>query len=212
MWGRYCCLTSYFYPCLSCEDISRVPTTLCDGAQMAIFWRPVFSVSRMQHVSDLHPKFALKPHHTMCGSMVYIQYASAESMRETCWNLLGCPKLTKRSQPLVGRSSPYCKDMWGRYCCLTSFFQLSIRMRALFAKIWPDKVCDGAQMAILAWFLRPVFSDMHSKFALRPHHVWKYGRQKDIQSPTAKIRRGKKDRKKESKNINGKNIMACPVS
>jgi len=32
------------------------------------------------------------------------------------------PKLTKRSQPLVGRSSPYCKDMWGRYCCLTSFF------------------------------------------------------------------------------------------
>jgi len=33
-------------------------------------------------------------------------------------------------------------------------------------------------------FLRPVFtasrvphiSDMHSKFALRPHHVWKYGR------------------------------------
>jgi len=28
--------------------------------------------------------------------------------RETCWNYLGCPKLTKRSQPLVGRSSPYC--------------------------------------------------------------------------------------------------------
>jgi len=35
-------------------------------------------------------------------------------------------------------------------------------------------------------FLRPVFSagraqaqhisDLHSKFALRPHHVWKYGR------------------------------------
>jgi len=33
-------------------------------------------------------------------------------------------------------------------------------------------------------FLRPVFSasrvqhipDMHSKFALRPHHVWKYDR------------------------------------
>jgi len=30
------------------------------------------------------------------------------------WNLLtlpGCPKLTKQSQPLVGRSSPYCGDM-----------------------------------------------------------------------------------------------------
>jgi len=28
--------------------------------------------------------------------------------RESRWNLLGCPKLTKRSQPLVGGSSPYC--------------------------------------------------------------------------------------------------------
>jgi len=33
---------------------------------MTTFWdflHPVFSVSRVQHVSDLHPKFALKPHH-----------------------------------------------------------------------------------------------------------------------------------------------------
>jgi len=37
--------------------------------------------------------------------------------------LLGCPKLTKRSQPLVGRRSPYCEDMWRRYWCLTSFLQ-----------------------------------------------------------------------------------------
>jgi len=52
----------------------------------------------------------------------------------------GCPKLrkVKRSQPLVGRSSPYYGDMWRRYCCLTSFFRLSIY--ALFAKIYPDKV------------------------------------------------------------------------
>ena len=27
---------------------------------------------------------------------------------------MGCPKLTNRSQPLMGRSSPYCEDMWGR--------------------------------------------------------------------------------------------------
>ena len=32
--------------------------------------------------------------------------------RETRWNYLGCPKLTKRSQPLVGRSSPYCGDVY----------------------------------------------------------------------------------------------------
>ena len=59
------------------------------------------------------------------------------------------------------------------------FFRLSIH--ALVVKIWPDKVVrwlrDGD-------FLRPVFSasrlqrisDLHSKFALRPHHVPKYGK------------------------------------
>jgi len=39
-------------------------------------------------------------------------------------------------------------------------------------------------MAIFGDFLRPVFSasrvqqvsDLHSKFALKPHHMWKYGR------------------------------------
>jgi len=42
------------------------PTKLCDGAQMAIFGdfvRPVFAASRVQQVSDLHSKFALRPHH-----------------------------------------------------------------------------------------------------------------------------------------------------
>jgi len=34
---------------------------------------------------------------------------------------LRCPKLANRSQPLVGRRSPYCEDMWRRYCCLTIF-------------------------------------------------------------------------------------------
>jgi len=48
----------------------------------------------------------------------------------------------------------------------------------------PTKLCDGAEMAILATFLRPVFaashvqriSDLHSNFALRPHRVPKYGK------------------------------------
>jgi len=42
----------------------------------------------------------------------------------TRWNYLGCSKLTKWSQPLVGRSSPYYEDMYRRYCCLTSFFPI----------------------------------------------------------------------------------------
>jgi len=41
--------------------------------------------------------------------------------RETHWNLQGCPKLANRSQPLLGRSSPYYEDMWRTYRCLTSF-------------------------------------------------------------------------------------------
>jgi len=43
---------------------------------------------------------------------------------ETSWNLQRCLKLPERSQPLVGRSSPYCGDMWRTYCCLTSFFPI----------------------------------------------------------------------------------------
>jgi len=61
------------------------------------------------------------------------------------------------------------------------FFRLSIC--ALVAKIKPNKVvrwCEDGD------FLHPVFpashvqhiSDMHSKFALRPHNVYKYGRQR----------------------------------
>ena len=91
--------------------------------------------------------------------------------------LPGVPKLTKRSQPLVGRSSPYYRDMWRRYCCLTSFFS-ECRYMPQLRRYSPTKLCDGAQMVIFASFLRPVFpaSRLHSKFALGPHHVWKYGR------------------------------------
>jgi len=41
---------------------------------------------------------------------------------ETGWNLLECPKLTNRSQPLVGRSSPYCGCMWRRLLLFNKFF------------------------------------------------------------------------------------------
>jgi len=72
-------------------------------------------------------------------------------------------------------------------------------------------------MAILATFLRPVFaasrvqriSDLHFKFALRPHHVPKY-----IQSPTAEIRQGKKKKEEEErrKKKQHENIMVCPIT
>jgi len=105
--------------------------------------------------------------------------AVTQPRRETCWNLQGCPKLPDRFQPLVGRSSSYCGDMWRRYCCLTSFFPI------VDMCLSSDKVvrwCPDGDFWRL--FLRLVFSashaqhvsDLHSKFALGPHHVSKYGR------------------------------------
>jgi len=99
--------------------------------------------------------------------------------RESCWNLQGCPKLANRSQPLGGRSSPHYEDVGEVSLFNKFFFRLSIHAAA--AKIQPDKVVQWCQNDD---FFRPVFSasrvqhisDMHSKFALRPHHVWKYGR------------------------------------
>jgi len=79
----------------------------------------------------------------------------------------------------------------------------------------PTKLCDGALMANFALFLCTVFpasrlqhiSDLHSKFALRPHHVSNYG---SIQSAAAEIRRGKKKDRRRKK-PQGKNIMVYPI-
>jgi len=96
-------------------------------------------------------------------------------------------------------------------------------MHALVAKIQPDKVVRWCRDD----FLRPIFSacrvqhvsDLHSKFALMPHHsiTLSYcghsmcGSMVDIQSPTAEIRRGKKeiDRRKKPQ---GKNIMSASAT
>jgi len=96
------------------------------------------------------------------------------------------PKLANRSHPLMGRSSPYCADTWGRYCCLASF--VPIVDTCLSCEDIAQEICAMVpRRQNLVIFLRPAFpashvqyiSDMHSKFALRPHgphHVWKYGR------------------------------------
>ena len=103
--------------------------------------------------------------------------------RESRWNLLGCPKLTKWSQPLMGRSSPYCRDMWRTYCCLTSFFPIvdkclscedSARQSCAMVPRWRF-LCHFC----ILYFQRAAcstFQTCNSKFALRPHHVWKYAR------------------------------------
>ena len=135
-----------------------------DGCPAYYRWHPLFNAAVWLTPTTTVP----------CSKLVTLP------RRETRWNLQGWPKLAKVSQPLVGQSSPYYEDMWRRYCCLISFFP-RLWIRPLVAKIQPNKVVRWCQNGD---FLRPVFaasrmphiSDMHSKFALRPHHVWKYGR------------------------------------
>jgi len=74
-----------------------------DGRPAAYTWRPVFNCANIGWRPLLECRAVTLPR------------------GEIRWNLLGCPKLANRSQPLVGRSSPYCDDVWGRYCCLTTF-------------------------------------------------------------------------------------------
>ena len=58
-------LLNMFFPivdtCLNCEDMAR------QSCAMVPRWRflhPVFAASRVQRISDLHSKFALRPHHS----------------------------------------------------------------------------------------------------------------------------------------------------
>jgi len=60
-------LVNWFLPlsimCLNCEDIARQICAMVRRRRIfGEFLRPVFPASRVQHVSDLHSKFALRPH------------------------------------------------------------------------------------------------------------------------------------------------------
>jgi len=133
----------------------------CDGRPAKYKWCPLFNAA----------KFGWRP-------LLECRAVTLPTC-ERHWNLQGCPKLANRSQPLGGRSSPYYEDMWGRYRWLTSFFLI-----VNTCLICEDTARQSCAMVPKWRSLRPVLSasrvqhisDMHSKFALRPHHVWKYGR------------------------------------
>jgi len=128
-----------------------------DGRPAEYSWRPLFNAA----------KFGWRP---------LLEYRAVTlPRRETRWNLLGCPKFANRSQPLVGRSSRYIVG--------------HVDEVLLFPIVDTCFICkDTARQScamVPTWrFLRPIFtasrlqhvSDLHPKFALRPHHVWKYGR------------------------------------
>jgi len=74
-----------------------------DGRPAEYRWCPPFNTTKFGWHPLLECRAVMLPKH------------------DTRWNFLGCPKLVNRCQALVGQSSPYCGDMWRRYCCLTSF-------------------------------------------------------------------------------------------
>jgi len=131
-----------------------------DGRPAEYRWRPLFNAA----------KFGWRP---------LLECRAVTLPRsETGWNWQGCPKLTKRSQPLVCQSSPYYGDMWRRHCCLTSFFPI-VDTCPSCEDIARQSCAMMPRWRFLATFLRPVIaasckqhvSDLHSKFALGPCHV-----------------------------------------
>ena len=70
LWGHVeeILLLNKFFPildtCLNCEDIARQCCAMVPRWRfLATFLGSAFAASRVQHLSDLHSKFALGPHH-----------------------------------------------------------------------------------------------------------------------------------------------------
>ena len=84
--GRWLLLNKFFSACvdtcLNWEDSARQSCAMVPRWRFfASFLRPVFPASLVQHISELHSKFALRPHH-LCRSMVDIHSATAEIRRK----------------------------------------------------------------------------------------------------------------------------------
>jgi len=103
---------------------------------------------------------------------------------ETRWNYLGCPKLTKRSQPLVGRKFTILCGHVEEILLLNKYFFPIVNTCLSCEDIARQRCGIVPRWRFLATFLGPAFaaspmqhlSDLHSKFALGPHHVPKYGK------------------------------------
>jgi len=163
-----------------------------DGRPAKYRWRPLFNAAKLGWRPLLECRAVTLPRH------------------ESGWNLQGCPKLANRSQPLGGRSSPYYEGMWRRYRCLTSFFPIVDTCLSC-----EDTTRQSCQMVPKWRFFASYISasrvqhisDLHSKFAL----VYTMCQSMvDILSPTAEIRRGKKQRRKIE--ITGQKYSGCPIT
>ena len=111
-------LFNNFFPivdrCLSCEDIARETCAMVHRWTQSEFctWQNSVRGKKSRKCIYSVPGQETAKHSAKFGWLPLSDVAAVTLPRsETRWNYLGCPKLTKRSQPLVGRSSPYCGDM-----------------------------------------------------------------------------------------------------
>jgi len=132
-----------------------------DGRPAEYRWRPLFNAAKLL---------------LECRAVMLQDAKPVEICR-------GGSNSPNRYQPLVSRSSPYCEDMWERYCCLTNF--VPIVDTCLSCEDVAQQSCAMVpRWRIFGDYLRPAFSasrvqqvsDLHSKFAVGPHRVSKYGR------------------------------------
>ena len=105
--------------------------------------------------------------------------------RETCWNYLGCPGVPQTNETISAASGPKFTILWGHVeeiLLLSSFFPIVdtwlscediVRQSCGMVPRW--RLFDDFCVVHLQRATQHV-SALHSKFALRPHHVWKYGR------------------------------------
>ena len=120
-----------------------------DGPPAEHRWRPLFNAA----------KFGWRP----CRAVTL-------PTRETRWNLQGCLKLPDGSQPLVGRSSPYCaycEDMWRTYRCLRSFFPI-VDMCLSFEDIARQSCAMVPRWRFLATFFASCISSEPRAAGFRP--------------------------------------------
>jgi len=78
------------------------------------------------------------------------QFGSTPTTRVRCSNAAKTRNSLKFAEVPQTRqqiSAISCKEMWGKYRCLTSFFS-DCRYVPQLRRYYPTKLCDGAQMAI----------------------------------------------------------------
>ena len=133
-----------------------------DGRPAKHRWRPLFNAA----------KFGWRP---LLGSNA-----------AKTWNPLKLPGVPQTNETISAASRLKFTTLWGHVeeiLLLNKFFPIVDTCLSFKDIAWQSRAIMP-RWRLFASFLCPVFSasrvqrisHLHSKFALRPHHVWKYGR------------------------------------